>query len=272
MNNLSVQQSFIFAPLKQHKVINHFYKNMKGSIMKIVILFILFSSLILAQDGGFFSGAGGRAYIDISTGPSFPLNNFGDDNPNNQRSGYAQTGYSVGLSGGIRFLNLFEISVVGFRNAYGTNLDNLIESFNQSNPGAGFNASSDSWEIYGILGGFGLSYPEGHGFFGDVKVLGGYLNSTSPEIMLRTSSEDTYAKIESSTSSSLIYYFSGAVRRVLSDRLHLSLGLQYIWGSADFKNVKTITSIGGNINESTASFQRNMYAWGLTLGLRFILF
>ena len=240
--------------------------------MKITLVFFLFTSLVLAQSNGILSGMGGKAYISINTGPSFPLGDFGDKNPQNEKSGFAKTGYFVELNGGIRLFNILEFSIVGFRNENGTDLDNLINNFNQSNPGTNFSGSSDSWVIYGALGGLGVSYPLGYGYFGDFRFLGGYLNSTSPEINLQTTLFDTYAKIESSTTSSFVYYFSGSVRRPLTDRIHASFGFQYLGGGANFDNVKTITSINGQINESTTSFQRGMNVWGLTLGLRFILF
>ena len=240
--------------------------------MKTAVLFVLFTSIIFAQSNGVLSSHGGKAYISIKAGPSFPLDNFGDDNPNNPNSGFAKTGYSIELSGGIRFFNLLEISIVGFRNVNGTDLDKLITKFNQSYPGVGFSGSSDEWITYGALGGFGLSYPAGYNFFGDINILGGYLSATSPVILLNTSSADTYAKIESTTGTNFVTYFSGAVRRPLSERIHLSLGIGYLWGTAKFKDVKTLTSIDGNITESTTSFDRGMNTWEINLGLRYILF
>jgi hypothetical protein len=239
--------------------------------MKTVLIAALFASTLFAQ-GGVFSNEGGKAYIGISAGPSFAAGDYGDDNPNNQKSGYAKTGYNIELSGGIRILNMLEISIIGFRNDNGTDLGNLISSLNQANPGFDFRGTSDSWVIYGAMGGFGLSYPAGSNLFADFKILGGYLNASSPEIMLTTSSSDTYLKIEGSTGSSLVYYFSGALRRPLTKRMHISLGLQYTSASTKFNDVKTISSIDGNIEESTTSLSRAIDAWGLTLGLKYFLF
>jgi hypothetical protein len=239
--------------------------------MKTVLIAALFASSLFAQDG-VFSNSGGKVYIGISAGPSFPVGDYGDDNPNNQKSGYAKTGYNIELSGGIRILNLLEISIIGFRNDNGTELGNLISGLNQVNPGFDFKGTSDSWVIYGAMGGFGLSYPAGSNFFADFKILGGYLNATSPEILLTTSSSDTYAKIEGSSGSSLVYYFSGAIRRPLIARLHASFGFQYTSASTKFNDVKTITSINGDIEESTTTFSRAIDAWGLTIGLKYFLF
>ena len=239
--------------------------------MKTVLLAALFASSLFAQ-GGVLSNAGGKAYIGISAGPSFAVGDYGDNNPNNQKSGYAKTGYNIELSGGIRILNLLEISIIGFRNDNGTDPGNLISSLNQENPGFDFKGTSDSWVIYGAMGGFGLSYPAGKNFFTDFKILGGYLNASSPEILLSTASSDTYVKIEGSSGSSIVYYFSGAIRRPLIGRLHASFGLQYTSASTKFNDVTTITSINGNIEESTTSLSRAIDAWGLTLGLKYFLF
>lgn len=240
--------------------------------MKTFTLFILFSALIFAQDGGVFSSAGGKVYIGISAGPSFPVGDYGDDNPNNEKSGYAKTGYNIEVSAGIRILNLLEISFIGFRNDNSTDLGNLIKSLNQANPGLNFQGSSDSWVIYGGMGGFGLSYPAGDDLFADFKILGGYLSASSPEIKLTSASPDTYVMIEGSTGSSLLYYFSGAVRRPLTQRLHISLGLQYTSASTKFSDVNTISSVNGEVTESTTSLSRSIDAWGITLGLKYFLF
>ncbi len=244
---------------------------MEGLQMKIFIMILLMTSSILSQGNEFLSSAGGKIYLGISAGPSFPVGDYGEDNPDDAKSGYAKTGYSLELNAGIRILNFLEVSITGFRNDNGTDLGNLVVKLNRDNPGYNFSGSSDSWVIYGAMGGFGVSYPVGDNLYGDFKILGGYLNASSPEIMLSTASSNTYAKIEGSTGSSLVYYFSGAVRRPLIDRLHISLGVQYTSASTKFNNVKTITSINGRIQESTASFNRAIDAWGLTLGLKLFL-
>lgn len=240
--------------------------------MKTVLLILILTSCILPQENGILSNVGGKVYIGISAGPSFPVGDYGNDNPGDGKSGFAKTGYNVELSAGIRILNLLELSIVGFRNENGTDLGNLVKSLNQDNPGINFTGSSDSWNIYGVMGGFGLSYPAGNNFFTDFKILGGYLNASSPEIKLTTSSPDTYVTIEGSSGSSLLYYFSGAIRRPLTERLHISFGLQYTSASTKFNDVKTISSINGEVDESSTSLSRSIDAWGLTLGLKLFLF
>ena len=238
---------------------------------KIYILstFILFSLNIMAQ--GILSTVGGKVYVGISAGPSFPLSSFADDNAQDNKSGYAETGYMIELNGGIRLLNLFEISVTGFRNSNGTNVTNLVNSYNASNPGVVFTGESGSWEIYGFLAGIGISFPMPEKFIADVRVLGGYQNSSSPEISMTGDMQNTYVKIEGKTVSSPVYFGSLSARYPIANALYLSFGFQYIASTGKFENVKTTTSIEGEVSESTISFDRSMDAWGLNVGLKFFI-
>ncbi|MCW8811789.1 MAG: hypothetical protein OQJ93_01500 [Ignavibacteriaceae bacterium] len=235
----------------------------------ILLTFMLLSYNVLAQ--GILSTVGGKLYVGISAGPSFPLSSYADDNPQDERSGYAKTGYMIELNGGIRLLNLFEISVTGFRNSNGTNLANLVNSVNASYPGNNFTGESGSWEIYGILGGIGVSFPLPQKFIADIRVLGGYQNSSSPEISLTSNNPNTYFKIEGKTVSSPVYFGAASIRHPVANSLYLSLGFQYIGSSAKFENVRTTTSTDGEVSESTISFDRSLDAWGLNVGLKYFI-
>ena len=237
--------------------------------INILSIIILFSINITAQ--GIFSTVGGKVYFGITAGPSFPVGSFGNDNPQNERSGYAKTGYMIELNGGIRLLNLFEISIIGFRNSNGTDLSNLIGSLNNTNPGVNLIGESDAWNIYGVLAGLGISYPLPAKFIVDIRVLGGYLNTSSPEITLSGADQGTFVKVEGKTVSSPVYFGSGSVRFPISNMLYLNIGIQYIASSANFDNVKTIISIDGEVNESTTSFDRSMDTWGINVGLKYFI-
>lgn len=238
---------------------------------KIYLLSILlmFSLNIMAQ--GMLSTVGGRIYLGISAGPSFPLSSFADDNPQDERSGYANTGYMIELNGGVRLLNLFEISVTGFRNSNGTNITNLVNSYNTSNPGIVFTGESGPWEIYGFLAGIGISFPLPEKFIADIRVLGGYQHTSSPEFSFIGNNQDTYLKIEGKTVSSPVYFSSASLRFPLNKALYLNFGFQYVASSAKFENVKTTTNIEGEVNESTISFDRSLDAWGLNVGLKYFI-
>lgn len=240
-------------------------------MIRIILLTIIIqcSSNLIAQ--GILSTVGGKVYLGISAGPSFPLGSFGDDNPQSESSGYAQTGYIIELNGGIRLLNLFEISITGFRNSNGTDITNLANSENAVNPGFEFNGESGSWEIYGVLGGIGISFPLPEKFIADVRVLGGYQNSKSPEISLTGQSQDTYVKIEGKTVSSPVYFGAASVRYPIANALYLNFGFQYIASTGKFENVKSTTSIDGEVSESTISFDRTMDAWGFNVGLKYFI-
>jgi len=231
--------------------------------------FILISSNIYAQ--GILSTVGGKIYLGATAGVSFPLSSFGDDNPESSSSGYAKTGYLIELVGGVRLLNLFEISVAGFRNSNSTNVTNLVNSISTSIPGITFKGTSGSWEIYGLLAGIGISFPMPQKFIADVLVLGGYQNTSSPEITMTGDVQDAYVKIEGQTVSSPVYLASVSVRYPISTSVYLGFGFQYIASSAKFENVKTTSSIGGQTDESTISFSRDLDAWGLSAGIKYFI-
>lgn len=240
-------------------------------MLKIFTLLLIISSSSNLFTQGILSTVGGKVYIGASAGISFPLSSFADDNPQSNKSGYAQTGYLLELIGGVRLLNLFEISVVGFRNSNSTDVTNLANSVSSSTPGITFTGQSGSWEIYGFLAGIGISFPLPQKFIGDVLVLGGYQNNSSPEITMTGDVQDTFVKIEGKTVSSPVYLASASARYPISNSLYLSFGFQYLASSANFENVQTTTSINGDVNESTISFDRNMDAWGLNWGLKYFI-
>jgi len=240
-----------------------------------MIRIILISTIILISSNsnaqGILSTVGGKIYLGATAGLSFPLSSFANDNPQDQNSGYAKTGYIIEINGGIRFLNLFEISVAGFRNSNSTDVTNLVNSISNSTPGITFTGNSDSWEIYGFLAGIGISFPLPEKFISDVRILGGYQNVSSPEINMLGDTEGTYVKIEGQTISSPVYLGSVSVRYPLSDAIYFSFGFQYIASSGNFNDVKTTTSIEGDITESTISYSRIMDAWGLNLGFKYFI-
>ncbi len=240
-------------------------------MFRIIILstIIILSSNLNAQ--GILSTVGGKIYLGATAGLSFPLSSFANDNPQDQNSGYAKTGYIIEINGGIRFLNLFELSVAGFRNSNSTDITNLVNSINTSTPGITFTGESDAWEIYGFLAGLGISFPLPEKFISDIRILGGYQNVSSPEINLLGDTEGTYVKIEGQTLSSPVYLGSASVRYPLTKALYISFGFQYIASSGNFENVKTTTSIEGDITESTISYSRTLDAWGLNVGLKYFI-
>ena len=240
-----------------------------------MIRIILLSTIILVTSNsnaqGILSTVGGKIYIGATAGLSLPLSTFANDNPQDQNSGYAKTGYIIEINGGIRFLNLFEISVAGFRNSNSTNVTNLVNSISASTPGITFTGESDAWEIYGFLAGIGISFPLPEKFISDIRILGGYQNVSSPEINMLSNSADTYVKIEGKTISSPVYLGSVSVRYPLSEAVYFSFGFQYIASSGNFENVQTTTSIEGEIDESTISYSRTLDAWGLNIGLKYFI-
>jgi len=238
-------------------------------MFRIILLTVTFLITTNLSAQGILSTVGGKIYLGASAGISFPLSSFADDNPQSSSSGYAKTGYLIELTGGVRFLNLFELSVAGFRNSNSTDVSNLVTSFSSSIPDITFTGQSGSWEIYGLLFGIGISFPMPQKFIADVLVLGGYQNTSSPEITMTGDVQDAYVKIEGQTVSSPVYLASVSVRYPMSNSLYLSFGFQYIASSAKFDNVKTTNNVGADT--APLSFSRDLDAWGLNVGLKYFI-
>ncbi len=236
--------------------------------LMILTCILLTATSVTAQ---VLSQTGGKIYIGAAAGPSFPLADFADDNPESKASGYATTGYKLEISGGIRLINIFEISIMGFRNVNPTDPANLRTAVNSQNPANNYNVQTDDWEMYGAFGGLGISYPLPKKFIMDVRIMGGYINVKSPEILLTTPLPDVYYKVEGKTVSTLGYFTSLTVRYPVITKLFALVGFEYLAAIADFNDVKTISSIEGAVTESTASFQRTLQAWTITAGLKFFI-
>ena len=238
--------------------------------MKQILLFlILIFSFSTLSAQGILSQTGGKVYIGITAGPSFPVGDFGDNNPKSDKSGYATTGYKVEINGGIRLFNLLEFSVMGFRNTNGTDPENLKNYLSAQFPSA--NVKSDDWVIYGALGGLGISYPLPDKLITDIRVLGGYLNVTSPEISLTTARPDVFYKIESKTVSSLVYLTSFGIRYPVLPKLYALIAFEYIGAPVKFNDVKTIKSSESGQTEAITSFEQSLDTWTITAGVKLFI-
>lgn len=239
--------------------------------MKLLMIFTCILLTVTAVKAQVLSSTGGKIYIGAAAGPSFPLGDFGDDNPKSKASGYATAGYKVELSAGIRLVNIFEVSIMGFRNVNPTDPANLRAAVNSQNPANNYNVETNDWEMYGAFGGLGISTPLPKKFIMDVRVMGGYINIKSPEILLTTPLPDVYYKVEGKTVSTLGYFTSLTFRYPVITKLFALLGFEYLAAIADFNDVKTTSSMEGIVTESTASFQRTLQAWTITAGVKFFI-
>jgi hypothetical protein len=232
----------------------------------LLIFTLFFFSQSFGQ--GILSETGGKLYIGASAGPSFPVGDYGDADAGSNKSGYATTGYKVEVSAGVRLFNILELTVMGFRNVNGTDPENLKTYLTDLNPAANFNVESDDWIINGGMGGIGISYPLPNHFIADIRVLGGYMDITSPKFYFTTANPGVYYKIESATTSSFVYLTSVSVRYPVISRIYVSLGFDYLGSSADFNDVKTIRSFEGNVVETTQSFEQSLDTWAFTAGIK----
>ncbi|MEL7427225.1 MAG: outer membrane beta-barrel protein [Bacteroidota bacterium] len=97
-----------------------------------------------------------RFYFGASLGTSFPIRDFKEVDINNPDAGFAKNGRKFDIYGG-RFLN-DRLTVTGILRyqTFETDIDGLIETFNNEDPGADFRGTSEDWKAYYLL--LGLAY------------------------------------------------------------------------------------------------------------------
>lgn len=236
--------------------------------MKQVLLGIaLFTSLysVLAQnpnqDASFYLGA--------SFGAALAVGNFGDSDLSNPDAGFARNGRKIEVFGGY-FLNRKErITLMGtFRyQQFNTELDDLIETLSDNNPGVTFAASSEEWETYSLL--LGIAYKIGltkkYGVFPRVAL--GPMAVTTPGISV-ISSDPSQAQNYSRTSETGVgigYEFGLGLKKDIGRRLALVPSFTFSGGFVNIKDV-VITTEGVSVTED---FRPKLFSFNLGISVAY---
>ncbi len=98
----------------------------------------------------------GKFYLGLSYGTSYSIGNFSDTDINNPDAGFAKNGKKLDIYGG-RFLN-DRVTLTGTLRyqTYETEVEDLIETYNEENPGDNFSGSTEDWKAYYFL--VGVAY------------------------------------------------------------------------------------------------------------------
>lgn len=97
-----------------------------------------------------------KFYLGLSYGTSYALGDFRDTDISNPDAGFAKNGSKIDVFGG--FFLREKVTLVGtFRyQRFETEIEDLIEDFNEENPGADFTGSTEDWQAYYVL--VGVAY------------------------------------------------------------------------------------------------------------------
>ncbi|MEO1255363.1 MAG: outer membrane beta-barrel protein [Bacteroidota bacterium] len=117
-----------------------------------VFLLLTFGQAIYGQNEGELA----NFYLGVSYGTSYPVGNFQDTDISNPDAGFAKNGTKLDIYGG-KFLNP-KVTLTGvFRyQSFETEIEDLIATFNDENPGTDFTGSTEDWEAYYFL--VGVAY------------------------------------------------------------------------------------------------------------------
>ena len=210
-----------------------------------------------------------KFYLGISYGTSFSLGDFNDTDLGNPDAGFAKNGRKIDVFGGF-FLGNKTTITGGFRyQAFETELDDIIESFNAQNPGAEFTGSTENWQTYSFL--VGLAYRVNIGkrfnFFPRFGI--GPLWATNPGITVNAPNATTTNNFErnSDTGAGLGYEVGVGFQTNLGKRFSLLPTFTFSGGRVTIHDIMTTTD---NVI-ITSNYQPNIQSFnlGLSLGYRF---
>lgn len=242
------------------------------SLFFLLVTSIGYSQVSENQSGAYTVYRNNIGYFSINVGPSIPLSDFSRKDPSSDASGYAKLGYCVEGDINFRLAPLFTLGLTSYFNSNPTDLQALIDDQNAKNPGTSWSGKANNWYLYGILGGFGYSYPVAPKVRAELKGLAGFLNAKSPEFLITAASgSDVYTlKIEEKSVNTWSYIFSVNLAYSLSDRLSALGKVEFIGSQPRFDNVKTTISTNGIIIDSSdESFRRHISTLIIGAGLRY---
>lgn len=233
---------------------------------KLIILFLFLSQLLFGQSIN-------RQSVGLSAGPSFPVSDFGKVALNDSTSGFAKTGVAITFNYSYRIAHNFGFMLI--LNYSGNGLDNtrLKNELEAANPEYGVSVESTQyWSSGGIFLGPYLRFPVSERLAWDIRALGGYFGSYSPNVLIRTTKKDDlnvkgeYA-IESSRASNFGYALGTGLKYSMGS-YYILLYTDYVISTMKFKDV-----VGWDWNSEpyTASFNQKISYLSVTLGVAYIL-
>lgn len=231
---------------------------------------LLFMLLVLPATPLLFSQTDqARFYLGASYGTSFSMGDFDDTNLSNPDAGFADNGAKLDVYGGY-FLNEKFTLIGTFRyQSFATEIENDINSLNETNPGADFSGSSEDWQIYYILAGVAYQVNITKNFAILPRIALGPMFLTTPGIDINSTATPFVQNFSrsSETGLGLGYELGVGLRSDLGRRFSLLPTFSFSGGIATITDVETTTDnlvVTGDYNPRVMSF-----TLGLSLAYRF---
>ncbi|HEY0271621.1 MAG TPA: outer membrane beta-barrel protein [Chitinophaga sp.] len=232
-----------------------------------ILLALLAGMSAQAQDKKPTPAAGAQSYIGLTGGVNFPLGSFGKGDYNDDKSGYANTGFNIGITGVYYFKHShFGIGGVASLARYGfKGAQSLADGYKEA-----FDIDSSTVYVKGHHQSFNILVGPYYNFaFGsklglDIHVLGGVVNATLPgfEVFIEDQEGNNFAQ-EKAKKSAFGLQGGAALHYYISKHFNVFVGVDYTYAnpSFDIDNVNRPVNAGRKIetyHQPLTSLQTNV--------------
>jgi hypothetical protein len=209
-----------------------------------------------------------NGYINLFIGPGIALGDFGSKDIGNNSSGFAEKGYNVELNGGYHLTKSLDLSAKCIYSLFNYDVSGMLSSYSVKYPGTTWKSLGREWELIGGLAGFSYLQPLGKNFIANVKVLGGVMQSTAPELTLKSSDGASFTESKRSASS-FAYLFSVGGTYPIGNLIDLAGNIEYISTAPTFNNVTQ--SFNPSVDSpvtTTSNIKQNIGMLAFDIGVR----
>jgi hypothetical protein len=226
-------------------------------ILSGLFIITLFALSVHAQD---------KSFIGVTGGLSVPGGNYSKGDYSNDKSGFAKTGFNIGITGAWYFKKshwgiggILSYTHYGFKNAQSI-ADGYKEAFDVDSTTAYIKGSNQTVNIL-----IGPYYNIAFGKFNlDLRVLGGVVNATLPgnEIYLEEGI-DNHLTQKKATATAFGWQGGASLRYAITSHIGVLAGLDYFYSKPDFtvENENRPVNAGRKIsayNEPISGIQANV--------------
>jgi hypothetical protein len=234
--------------------------------MKNILTYLIFAAICFQAN----AQNDERGYITLGFGPSIPLSDFASTSTGNDDAGYALTGGNLNIAFAYKLGNNLGLTAMFTGTSNPVDVDAIAADFNESYPTADWTITADRWRIAGfMIGGF-ATFPATENLSFDVRLLGGVLQSTMPEIRATGVAGPVGASAtrEEVKKSSATFDLGFLFRYKIGSSLCLLAGADFIGANPKFNDVTTTTSFG---TSSSADIDQSYSTMNINVGIGVLL-
>lgn len=248
--------------MKDFKIASKSTHDMKQ--LTVVLLVLLTSLSVFAQEE-----QQAKFYLGLSYGTSYSLGDFEDTDITNPDAGFAKDGRKIDVFGGVPLDDKKTIIGIFRYQSFETEVEDIVNSFNDENPGAEFTGSTEDWQTYFLLAGFSYRIKIGSRFGFAPLVAVGPLVATNPGITVNAPNSPLTNNFErsSETGIGLGYEVGIGLRTRLGKRFALLPTFTFSGGFVNINDV--ITTTDNVVVRSDYQPVIQSFNLGISLGYRF---